>query len=175
MRKLIGFLIMTMSLSSIAVQAGQDMEMKPYIGSKDFKQLKTLAGTWEGSSKENGKEEKVSVEYSVTSNGSVVMEKLFTSTPNEMVSIYTDKNGKPSMVHYCAIGNHPQMDLVSSTEGNMLFDFSPQSDIDAKTEQHMHSLKIAFVDADHFTQSWTCFEKGAPHMTSTFTFSRVKK
>ena len=78
----------------------------PYVGSKEQETLKKLAGTWEGTETMMGKTDAAGAEYSVTSNGSVVVEKLFPETPNEMITVYYDETGKLAMTHYCAIGTH---------------------------------------------------------------------
>ena len=102
--------------------ATADHNLKPYVGSSELERLKSLTGIWKGTSaEEDGTKHDANVEYSVTSNGSVVVEKLFSGTPHEMISVYHDVNGKLSMTHYCAIGNQPEMALTSSTEKEMDF------------------------------------------------------
>ena len=155
------------------VYAG-DMNMPAYEGSAEFQRLKGLAGVWQGSEVKGDKEEKIDVEYQVVSNGSAVMEKLFPGTPHEMVTVYYDKKGKPAMTHYCAVGNRPQMDMVSSDETQMKFDLAGSSDIDAAQEAHMHTLTISFIDPDHIEQRWQMYQDGKAGEAVQFKFARVR-
>lgn len=103
-----------------------------------------------------------------------LFEKLFTGTPHEMISVYRDKKGRASMMHYCAIGNQPEMDLVSSNEKEMKFDFSPENSIDSSKENHMHSLTLSFEENDKLIQNWKYFKDGAEAGSTTITLTRAK-
>ena len=112
-----GILILLMGVLASGIvfaEAGKDkMELEPYIGSADFQKLKELIGTWSGTHQMGEEVSEAQVEYTVTSNGSAIIEKLFPGTPHEMISVYHDKAGKLSMTHYCSFANQPQMDLTS--------------------------------------------------------------
>ena len=58
-----------------------DMNKALHKGSSEFEQLKTLEGKWEGKGKMGAIETQVTVEFKVTSNGSVLVERLFAETP----------------------------------------------------------------------------------------------
>ena len=148
-------------------------EAQPYTGSKEFERIKTLAGTWEGTSSMGEKGEKVSVKYQVTSGGSAVVETLFPDTPHEMVSVYDDEGGKLSMTHYCMLKNHPDMILKSADENTINLDFADGQVFDPTKEPHMHSLSISFTDKDNMVQEWTMYENGKEKEIATFTFSRL--
>jgi len=139
---------------------------QPKPGSAEFERIKSLAGTWKGTSETDGKTEPAEIDYKVTSMGSAVVETLFPNTPHEMVSIYhDDENGKLSMTHYCALGNQPQLYLKRSEAGKIELELSPGSKL--ASTQHMHALNLSFIGADQLTQSWTCFEGGkADHITT---------
>ena len=170
-------LLLTLSLLLISnsyVFPSAEHDLKPYVGSAEFERLKALTGVWKGASfEDDGTKLDANVEYSVTSNGSVVVEKLFTGTPHEMISVYHDKNGKLSMTHYCAIGNQPEMDLVSSNEKEMKFDFSSSNSIDPSKENHMHSLTLGFDGNDKLVQNWKYFKAGAEAGGTTLTLTRA--
>lgn len=148
-------------------------EAQRYTGSKEFERIKTLAGTWEGTSSMGEKGEKVSVKYQVTSGGSAVVETLFPDTPHEMVSVYDDEGGKLSMTHYCMLKNHPDMVLKSADESTINLDFADGQVFDPTKEPHMHSLSISFTDKDNMVQEWTMYENGKEKEIATFTFSRL--
>src|SRR3989338_8778533 len=130
-----------------------EMHLEPYQGSPDFERLKNLAGIWKGTHVSTGEAPTdAAVEYAVTSNGSAVVEKLFPGTSHEMVTVYHDnKDGKPSMIHYCGFGNRPEMNLVSADDFSMSFSFSEKSDIDPAKEPHMHSLTLAMSEPGKLT------------------------
>ena len=147
---------------------GMDAEHKmpaPIKGSAELQKIKSLAGTWKGTTVTDGKTEPAEIDYKVTSNNSVVVETLFPKTPHEMVSIYhDDENGKLSMTHYCALGNQPQLDLKKSEGDKLELELSSKSNLIDK--QHMHGLNLTFKGADELTQSWTCFEGGKANHTT---------
>jgi hypothetical protein len=178
MKTLLISLTMLSLMISSAFAGGDHMNMPAYEGSAPFQRLKSLAGHWEGTSKMEGvegKEDKVTVDYAVTSNGSAVVETLFPGTKEEMVSVYSDYKGKLSMMHYCMLGNQPKMDMVSSTDKEIFLNFSPDNAIDPLKEMHMHSLKIKWNDDGSLTQEWTNYTDGQPAKEpSVFTFSKVK-
>ncbi len=160
--------------ANYSVFAGGEHMAKPYVGTPEFERLKTLAGSWKGKHIESdGKESDVNVEYSVSSNGSILVEKLAPGTPHEMISIYRDKKGKAAFTHYCAIGNQPEMDLISSSEKEMKFDFSPSNNlIDPAKDEHMHALTLNFDGNDKLTQTWKYFKGGAQAGETVITLTR---
>ena len=158
----------------LRADGGKDHAMMPppYVGSKEFEQMKKLAGTWEGSEQMGENPTPASAVYEVTSNGSVVLERLFPGTSHEMVTTYYDQDGKLAMTHYCAVGNRPVMELKSATDNQINLSFSSESDIDANTEGHMHDLTIDFVNDKQIVQHWTMFEEGKKTSDTTITLSR---
>ncbi len=169
--------LIAMASFRIAQAAEDHMKMPPMKpASAEFERVKALKGVWEGTSTTDGKveKEKARVEYSLTSGGSAVVEKLFPGTPHEMVSVYYDKSGKLEMTHYCMLGNRPHLKLKSADAGSMAFTLASKDSGIAKKEQHMHSLKLDFPDAKHLTQNWTCFDKGKPHQSTVIALTRVK-
>ncbi len=161
MKKVLWFVLSFLVISNAHLFATSGYEMKSYVGSAEFERLKGLAGTWKGITTEmNGEKWDATVEYSVTSNGSAVVEKLFSGTSHEMVSVYYDKKGKPSMTHYCGLANRPQLSLVSSNDHEIQFVFSNSNDIDPAKEMHMHALKLTFDGKDKLVQDWKLFKDG---------------
>lgn len=150
------------------------MEGRTFTGSKELEHLKTLAGIWTGTATKEATGQPVRVEYRVTAAGSAVVETLFPGTPQEMVSVYYDKNGALTMTHYCAFGNRPQMTLKNSTDNSIELELAPGGEIAADRESHMHALKLTFESADKMTAEWTAFEAGQKKSISTFTLTRVK-
>lgn len=164
-----------------AVYAGADEKpqmpdyMKPYTGSKEFEQIKSLTGTWNGTGVMHGKEEPVSIVYDTTAGGSVVIETLFPDTPQEMVSVYYEKDGKLMMTHFCMLKNQPELALMKSEDGKLKFDLTGGTNMDASKDMHMHSLVFTFKDADNMVQEWTPYEGGeAKEESTTLTLTRAQ-
>ncbi|MGB7292217.1 MAG: hypothetical protein WBD99_08605 [Thermodesulfobacteriota bacterium] len=119
-------------------------------------------------------DQKVTVEYRLTSGGSAIVETLFPGTPHDMVSVYYDRDRSLEMTHYCMLGNRPQMALKQADDKNMTFDLISNSDIKADTEPHMHAMTISFVDDNNIVESWTLYEYGKAKENATFKLSRTK-
>lgn len=173
---LTAFTFSSFAVSSFADQpSGQDEHhMSPVTGSKELEKLKTLVGTWQGTTVMDGKEMSVSVTYETSSNGSIVVETLFPGTPHEMVSVYYDENGKLGMTHYCAIGNQPHLVLEDSTGNELGLVFASGTNIDPKKDHYMHDVSFDFKDDNSFVQEWTSFENGKEKEAATFTFTKAE-
>ncbi|MBV9079732.1 MAG: hypothetical protein JO102_01285 [Elusimicrobia bacterium] len=172
-------LLIAAAISAAAVvsvaRAGGDHNMPPYEGSKEFQTIKKLQGHWEGTSSGMAADkspQKMTVDYKVTSNGSAVVETLFPGTPHEMVSVYTDENGKLAMTHYCSMANQPHMALQSASGNEISLAVAPTNgNVDPATA-HMHALTLQMPKPDQLVQKWTSWEGGKEKDTSTFTFTR---
>ena len=175
---------MDKTLSAIALTAGllfglsasaepENEMLPPYKGSAPFEALKGLAGQWSGTHQMGGEKTEAKVLYQVTSNGSVLMETLFPGAPHEMVSIYHDEGDKVVMTHYCAFGNQPKMELISSGEGEYNFDFSSDNSLDPATAGHMHALRISMDKEDHLTQNWVMYQEGKESTRTVLELSKI--
>ena len=123
--------------------------------SAELEQIKALEGRWQGISSEKGQEGKtINVEYHITSGGSAVEEKIDPGGPHEMVSMYRDVNGKLSMTHYCMLGNQPELELKSATDGKIVLQQSAASAETLKGQMAMADLTLS-RDKDTLTQSWS--------------------
>ena len=137
--------------SAILLNAG---ETAPHTGnSKEFERMKFLVGTWKGTADMGQGLEELTVEYRLIAAGSVLEERVFAGTPNEMVTMYYEENGRLAMTHYCMFGNRPAMKLKSSDADTLYFDFDATCGIDPKQESHMHALSIRFNDKNTITTS----------------------
>jgi hypothetical protein len=170
------FTFFSFAVSSFANQPGgkDEHNMSPVTGSKELEKLKTLAGTWQGTTVMDGKEMPVTVTYKTSSNGSVVVETLFPDTPHEMVSVYYDVNGKLGMTHYCAMDNQPHLTLEDSTDNEIDLVFANGTNLDPKKDHYMHDVSFEFKDGNSFVQEWTSYENGKEDEVATFTFTRAK-
>ena len=169
----ISFLILALAFT--AFPAFEDTAEHPYPkpqASPELERIKALAGTWEGQSETGGKVEDAKVEYTLSSGGSAVVEKLFPGTEHEMVSVYYDENGKLAMQHYCMLAAKPKLDLKSSDAKNIELDFSKSNTIDT-SQPHMHSLSLSFPSEKELVQRWTGFEGEGKQHSTVMTFKKV--
>jgi hypothetical protein len=153
--------------------AGEDHDVPPITGSKELQKMKSLEGSWQGTTVEDGKEMPVTVTYETSSNGSAVVETLFPGTPHEMVSVYYDDNGKLAMTHYCAVGNQPHFTLGESSGDGMALVFAGGSNLDPAKDGHMHEVDFDFEGSGKMVQKWTYFQGGKETGTTSFTLARV--
>src|SRR6266478_3258977 len=152
--------------NSVALNAD---EPKSKQSSPEFERLKTLVGTWKGKTDMGQGLIEMTVQYRLLAGGSVLEERVFSGTPNEMVTMYYEQGGKLALTHYCMFGNRPGMLLKSTT-----FDFDKACGINTATESHMHALTIHFDDADTITTSCKAMMEGKEMEEHPTTLKRVK-
>lgn len=116
----------------------------------------------------------MTVQYRLLAGGSVLEERSFPGTPNEMVTMFYDKDGKLAMTHYCVMGNRPGMLLKSSDSKTLRFDFDQSCGINVAKESHMHALTLTFDDADTLTASCKAIIDGKAMAEHPTVLKRVK-
>jgi hypothetical protein len=158
--------------ASVAMRADQAPTPKP--GSQEFERMKTLVGTWKGKTDIGQGPIDVTMQYRLLAGGTVLEERVFAGTPNEMLTMYYDQGGKLAMTHYCVMGNRPGMLLKSSDAKSLSFDFDPTCGINPATESHMHALTITFDTADTITTSCQAIINGKEADAHPTTLKRVK-
>jgi hypothetical protein len=142
--------------------------------SPEFERMKTLVGTWQGKTDMGQGPVDLTVSYRLIAAGSVLEERTFAGTPNEMVTMYYDKAGKLALTHYCMMGNQPAMTLASADAKGLSFDFDGAACcIKADKESHMHALKLRFDDADTITVSCKAMIEGKESPEHPTTLKRV--
>jgi len=138
-----------------------------------FEQMKGLLGEWEG--KYEGKVGHVS--FKLVSGGTAIMETMDPSEGEDMVTLYYPDGDRLMLTHYCASNNQPRMrtDAASSDPTKLVFNYVDATNLAASKSGVMTALTVNFVDADHFTQTWTWVDKvgGTPTM-ATFEYARKK-
>ena len=147
---------------------------KPKPGSPEFERMKTMVGTWTGKTDMGQGPVDLTVQYRLMAAGTVLEEKVFAGTPNEMTTMYYDQGGKLALTHYCMMGNRPGMLLKSADSKTLKFDFDKTCGIDAAKESHMHALTINFDDADTITTNCKALVGGKEMPDHPSTFKRTK-
>jgi hypothetical protein len=144
-------------------------------GSPEFERMKTLVGTWTGKVDMGQGPVDMTVTYRLIAGGSVLEERVFAGTPNEMITMYYDRDGRLAATHYCVFGNQPQFRLKSADANSLTLDFDKVCGINAKKESHMHTLKIVFNDANTITTSCRSFINGKEQPECANTLKRVQQ
>ncbi len=165
--------VCAMLLLAASVSLNAD-EPKAKQGSPEFERLKKLVGTWKGKTDIGQGPIEMTANYRLLAGGSVLEERVFSGTPNEMVTMYYEQGGKLALTHYCMFGNRPGMLLKSSDDKSITFDFDKACGINTATESHMHALTIHFDDADTITTSCKAMMEGKEMEEHPTTLKRVK-
>lgn len=169
--KILVLFVGAMTLAGSAWAGGEMPQQRTY--SPEFQAVKQLAGTWVGTATEpDGKSGPVTVIYRVTSAGSAVEERLMVGSPEEMVDMYHDADGRLTMTHYCALGNRPHMLLRDSSPGRLALEMGPTPGIDPARDLHMHALVLEFPEPDRLVQRWTGYQDGKPKGETVLTLTR---
>ena len=162
-------LILTASLNLPAAETG-----KANTASPEFERMKTLVGSWTGKADMGQGPIDMTIQYRLLAGGSVLEERCFAGTPNEMVTMYYDQDGKLAMTHYCVLGNRPAMKLKSSDAKTIKFDFDTACGVNPARESHMHALSITFDAPDSITTSCIAIIDGKEQAEKPTTLKRVK-
>lgn len=168
---------LTLVLALNTNAAGQAEATKPETPkpSAAFEQMKSLVGRWAGKADLGQGPVDMTLEYRLIAGGSVLEERCFPGTPNEMITMYYDQNGRLGMTHYCLLGNRPEMKFKSWDGKTMKFDFDASCGIDVKKESHMHAISLTFDDADTVTSSCVAMIDGKEQPPHPTTLKRVKE
>jgi hypothetical protein len=142
--------------------------------SPEFDRLKTLVGTWQGRTDMGQGPIDMTVHYRLLAGGSVLEERVFEGTPNEMITMYFEQGGKLALTHYCVFGNRPGMLLKSSDGKSLSFDFDKTCGINTEKESHMHALTITFDDENTITTNCKAMIDGKDSDSHPTTLKRVK-
>jgi hypothetical protein len=141
------------------------------VSNKQFTAIKSLVGTWEGY-KEGERDQPVVISYELSGDGSVVLEKIYKGTPQEMVTAYHQNGDKLMLTHYCMLKNQPRMEATGSDDHKISFRFIDGTNMNAGKDMHMHNLTLTRVSANELKQDWTLYQEGKAGPVSTFIFVR---
>jgi hypothetical protein len=144
--------VVLMSLSTVAF-AQSDAQ-------KSFDELKTLAGSWEGTF--DGKPMQVSLR--VTSMGNALMHEMRIAgrADDPITMLYVDGD-RLLLTHYCDAGNRPRMAASMSPDGKTVdFHFVDVANFNDKQGGYMQHAMFTTLDANHHTEDWTFLAQGKP-------------
>lgn len=125
-----------------------------------FEKLRELRGSWEGKD-DHGMA--VKTNFKVMVSDTMVMETLFASGMEEMVTLYSVSGNDVALLHYCPTNNQPRMRAVPPPDGDVKeldFTFEGAGNLPNLETGHQHRLVIQFHDKDHITERWTWRQNG---------------
>ena len=143
----------------------------PSEAQKSFDQLKSLAGTWQGTVTMSPPNPEIDgtrgeITLRVTSRGNALVHEMQeagkpldpTKYDHPVTMFYVDED-RLTLVHYCDAGNRPRMVARTSPDGKKVeFDFVDLSG--GNQYGHMHHAVFTVIDANHHIEDWTYMEPG---------------
>jgi len=137
-----------------------------------FDRLAALKGKWSG--EQEGV--KVSLIYTLTANGSALMEEFRPEKGPVMITMFTVDGDHLIATHYCSAKNQPQMVTSAITDAQKPLAFSLARITGLKSPDAWHNTRLTVIqeDNDHLTQEWTYQSKGKTGKT-VFRYTRVRQ
>src|SRR5438094_4583952 len=136
-----------------------------------FDRLAALKGKWSG--EQEGV--KISLIYTLTANGSALMEEFRPESGAVMITMFTVDGDHLIATHYCSAKNQPQMMTSAITEVQKPLAFSLVRITGLKSPDDWHNTGLTMIqeDNDHLTQEWT-YQSKKKSGKKTFRYTRVR-
>lgn len=135
-----------------------------------FERLSSLVGEWKGI--QDGID--ITLTYTLTANGSALMEEFRPAQGAVMMTIFSVDGDHLIATHYCAAGNQPHMATPKITDPQnkaLAFSLVRVTGMATPEDWHNTGLEVQLEDKDHLTQTWTYLYKGKAG-TTVFHFTR---
>ena len=135
-----------------------------------FDRLATLKGEWRG--EQEGV--KICLIYTLTANGSALMEEFRPESGAVMITMFTVDGDHLIATHYCSAKNQPQMMTSAITNVEKLaFSLARITGLKSPDDWHNTGLTMIQEDNDHLTQEWT-YQSKEKSGKRTFRYTRVR-
>jgi len=137
-----------------------------------FDRLASLQGEWKGVA--DGVN--ITLIYTLTANGSALMEQCRPEKGPEMITMFTVDGDHLLATHYCSAKNQPQMATASIVHSQKPLAFSLVRVTGLKSPDAFHNIGLTMFqeDNDHLTQEWLYQAKGKVGK-NVFHFTRVRQ
>ena len=124
--------------------------------SKALEQLKSLAGSWEGTAQWSGARTDIypmNATYYVTGNGSALVENLITEKAPVMTSVYHLDGNDLRLTHFCSAKNQPRLKAkrIDLDHKAFDFDFVDITNLKSPDAAHVHGLEVRLLGPNHIT------------------------
>src|SRR5881392_4223593 len=160
----VGMMILVVAAAALAADKTKSEEA--------FDRLASLKGEWKG--EQEGV--KISLVYTLTANGSALMEEFRPESGAVMITMFTVDGDHLIATHYCSAKNQPQMITSAITDLHKPLAFSLARITGLKSPDAWHNTGLTVIqeDNDHLTQEWTYQSKGKTGKT-VFRYTRVRQ
>jgi hypothetical protein len=137
-----------------------------------FDRLALLKGEWKGEI--DGVN--TTLIYTLTANGSALMEECRPEKGPEMITLFTVDGDHLIATHYCSAKNQPQMATSAITDVQKPLAFSLVRITGLKSPDDFHNTGLTVIqeDNDHLTQEWSYQHKGKTGK-NIFRFTRLRQ
>jgi len=137
-----------------------------------FERLASLQGEWKG--KADGVD--TTLIYTLTANGSVLMEQCRPGKGQEMITMFTLDGDHLIATHYCSARNQPQMatNPIADPQKPLAFSLVRVTGLKSPDAFHNTGLTVIQEGTNHLTQEWLYESKGTTGK-NVFHFMRVGK
>ena len=137
-----------------------------------FERLASLKGEWTG--EQEGV--KIRVIYTLTANGSALMEEFRPESGRVMITMFTVDGDHLIATHYCSAKNQPQMvtSAIADVQKPLAFSLDRITGLKSPDDWHNTGLTVIQEDDNHLTQEWTYQSKGKTGKT-IFRYTRVRQ
>jgi hypothetical protein len=136
-----------------------------------FDRLATLKGEWKG----EAFGVPTTLIYTLTANGSALMEQCRPEKGHEMITMFTVDGDHLIATHYCSAKNQRQMATaaIADAQRPLAFLLVRVTGLKSPDDFHNNGLTVIRDDNDHLTQEWSYQDKGKIGK-NTFRFTRVR-
>jgi hypothetical protein len=165
------FLIESVSMMALVVAAA-GLAADKTKSAEAFDRLASLKGEWRG--EQSGV--KISVTYTLTANGSALMEEFRPEKGPVMITMFTVDGDHLIATHYCSAKNQPQMvtSAITDVQKPLAFSLVRITGLKSPDDWHNTGLTVTQEDNDHLIQEWTYQSKGTNGKT-IFRYTRVRQ
>ena len=130
-----------------------------------FKKLEGLVGNWQGTYEWSGAQTAsgtATATYSLTGNGSALVENLSYGKDPVMTSVYHMDAGTLRMTHFCAAGNQPRLKAVSfdNEERVIQFDMIDITNLPDPQDPHVHAVKLVLESENKISITFSITNNG---------------
>jgi hypothetical protein len=146
---------------------------------KALEQLKSLAGSWEGTATWTGSRTgsyPLNATYYVTGNGSALVENLIAEKTPTMTSVYHLDGNDLRMTHFCGAQNQPRLKAkrIDLDHKAFDFDFVDITNLKSPDAPHVHGLELRLIDPTHINVAFL-FQSGGKESREQIALKRSEK
>jgi hypothetical protein len=166
------WLVWSVGITALVMAAAMVVAADKTKSEEAFDRLASLQGKWEG--EQEGV--KINVTYTLTANGSALMEEFRPASGPVMITIFTVDGDHLIATHYCSAKNQPQMvtAAINDAQKPLAFSLARITGLKSPDAWHNTGLTVFQEDNDHLTQQWTYESKGKTGKT-VFRYTRVRQ